>query len=133
MAWNYNLTYIVSGMARTKKYLYEDRKRIAARIQGLRNQEDCFEIYELISADDEKNFTQGSSGVHLELTRMSNKLLARIERRLDRIRKRNEETSDESEDEDVIPISVTSRPKRAHKRSNYEEGVLRQRRLKALD
>lgn len=121
---------MVGEMARTKKYTYEDRKRIAARIQGLSDQDDCCEIYEIISSDDDSVFTQSSSGVHIDMTRLSNSLLAKLEVKL-REFSRKKKDSDEEDDADVIPISVVSRPKRAHKRSIYEESILKQRRLKA--
>jgi hypothetical protein len=117
-------------MARTKKYTYDDRKRIAARIQNITNQEDCCEIYEIISSDDDSVFTQSSSGVHIDMTRLSDSLLAKLEAKMREFGKRKKD-SDEEIDNDVIPISVVSRPKRAHKRSIYEESILKQRRLKS--
>lgn len=112
------------------KYSYDDRKHIVELIENLKNNEDYIAIFDILTKDGDNTYTQNSNGVFLNLSKVSDPILDKINKYIIKAnRKRNNKIESNV---DVIPLSDNSSSDRAYKLNNYEKNIIKQRNLKKV-
>uniref|UniRef100_A0A6C0LRM6 NET domain-containing protein n=1 Tax=viral metagenome TaxID=1070528 RepID=A0A6C0LRM6_9ZZZZ len=111
------------------KYSHDDRKRIVKEIEGLKNDTDYIAIFEILT-ESENSYTQNSNGVFLNLSKVNDKTLDKINKYLCKVNKRKISQIDVKID--IIPDSQLLESERTYKLSNYEKNILKQRELKKV-
>lgn len=110
-----------------KRYSRDDRKQVMKRIESLKDEEDYNNIFDILNEDESNVWTSNSAGVFIDLSIVHNKTLDKIEKYLNKVDKKNQKYLDL--DVDVLPQSTADSSDRTYRLSNYEQNIIKQRRL----
>lgn len=112
------------------RYGRSERKHIGNMIEGLKEAKDYQAVFDILNSDPKKIWTINSNGVHIDLAIVADNTLEKIVQYIQKIN--NEKNQIINLDTDIIVDNNEVTQKRVYKLSNYEQNIMKQRKLKKV-